>query len=179
MLLGLGRIVGHQIGLADVLVGAAMARVELERLLVVREGRLELAALAIGVAEVVLDVRVAGVAERGRGKRPDRAVPVLGRDGRLPCRIVRIEPAFFRLFLARIGEARARPEDQAEREHSDGETSGGVPDPHHDYLLASRCFTSRSSDRSPSAFRVSFASFSKYSRAFFLSPENSAAFAAP
>jgi hypothetical protein len=179
MLLGLGRVVGYQIGLADVLVGAAMARVELERLLVVREGRLELAALAIGVAEVILDIRVTRVAERGRGKRPDRAVPVLGRDSRLPRRIVRIEPAFFRLVLARIREARARLEGKTEREHPDAEQSGGDPDAHHDYLLASRCFISRSSDRSPSAFRVSFASFSKYSRAFFLSPENSAAFAAP
>src|SRR5262245_38814924 len=138
MLLGLDRIVGHQVGLADVLVGTAMARVELERLLVVREGRLELAALAIRVAEVVLDVRVAGVAERGGGERPDRTVPVLGADGRLPCRIVRIEPAFLRLFLTRIGEARARPDDQAEREPPDGEPSGGVPDAHRDYRPARR-----------------------------------------
>ena len=65
MLLGLGRVVGNQVRLADVLVSAAMAGVELERLLVVREGGLELAALAIGVAEVILDVRVTRVAERG------------------------------------------------------------------------------------------------------------------
>src|SRR5262245_7830481 len=178
MFLGLGRVVGHQVRLADVFVRAAMAGVELERLLIVREGRLELAALPIGIAEIILDVRVAGVAERGGGEQPDRAVPVLGGDGRLPRRVVRVEPAFLGLLVVGIGEARARPEEQAEREQASGEQVRDL-DAGHVYRLARRCFSSRSSDRSPSAFRVSFASFSKYSRAFFLSPENSAAFAAP
>src|SRR5882724_1172993 len=179
MLLGLGRVVGHQVRLADVLVSAAMAGVELQRLLVVREGRLELAALAIGVAEVILDVRVARVAERGRGKRPDRAIPVLGRDGRFPRRIVRVEPSLLRLVVGRIGANRARQQGKAEPEHADPEQAGADPDAEHRYRLASRCFISRSSERSPSEFRVSLASFSKYSRAFFWSPENSAALAAP
>src|SRR5262245_19558262 len=178
MLLGLGRVVGYQVRLADVFVGAAMAGVELERLLIVREGRLELAALPIGIAEVILDVRVAGVAKRGRGERPDRAGPVLGGDGRLPRRIVRIEPSFLGLLVVCIRKARARLEDKAEREQARGEQVRDL-DADHAYRLASRCFSSRSSDRSPSALRVSLASFSKYSRAFFLSLDNSAALAAP
>src|SRR5262245_47384949 len=148
MLLGLGRIVGHQVRLADVFVSAAMAGVELERLLIVGEGRLELAALPIRIAEVILNVRVARVAERRGGEGPDRAVPVLGGDGRLARRVVRVESPFLGLLVVRIGEARARPEEKAEREQADAEQVRDL-EADHAYRLASRCFISRSSERSP------------------------------
>jgi hypothetical protein len=44
------------------LVRAAVARIERQRLLIMRERRFELAQLAIGVAEIVLDVGVVVVA---------------------------------------------------------------------------------------------------------------------
>src|SRR6266545_5035454 len=91
VLLGLGQVVGHEVRLTEVLVGAAMAGIELQRAPVMREGGLELAALAVGIAEVVLDVGVARVAKDSRGKQPDRGIPVLGRDGRFPGRVLRVE----------------------------------------------------------------------------------------
>lgn len=152
-----------------------MAGIELQRALIVRESQLELAALAVGVAEVVLDVGVAGVTEGDRGKRPDRGIPVLGRDGRFSGRVLRVELSLLRRLVGRVGAGRARQQGEAEAEQDDGNLDADRVA----YLLASRCFASRSSGRSPSAYRVSRASFSKYSRAFFASPEASAALAAP
>ena len=70
MFLGFGQVVGHEVRLTDVLVGTTMAGIGLQGALIVREGERKLAALAVGVAEVVLDVGVARVAKGGRGKRP-------------------------------------------------------------------------------------------------------------
>src|SRR6266566_8623882 len=63
VLFGLRELVHDQVGLADVLVCAAVARVELQRALIVPEGAIELASIAIGVAERVLDVSIARVAQ--------------------------------------------------------------------------------------------------------------------
>ena len=84
------------------------------------ERELEVASLTIRMAEIVLDVGIASVAERGGGERPDRARPVLHRHGRLPRRIVRVYRLLGRRFAGiatrhhqheRGGEAeqRARP----------------------------------------------------------------------
>jgi hypothetical protein len=108
VLLGLGQVVGHEVRLTEVLVGAAMAGIELQRAPVMREGWLELAALAVGVAEVVLDVGVARVAKDSRGKQPDRGIPVLGRDGRFPGRVLRVELSLLRRLVSRVSEGRAR-----------------------------------------------------------------------
>ena len=121
MLLGLAQVVGHEVRLADVLVGAAMAGIELQRPLIVREGGLELATLAVGVAEIVLDVGVARIAKGGGGKQPDRGAPVLGRNGRLPRRVVRIELSLLRRLLGRLAEGRAR-------HHGEGEAQTDQPD---------------------------------------------------
>src|SRR5215510_3582522 len=133
MLLGLGQVIGHQVRLAHVLVGAAMARVDLQRTLVVHEGGLELAALAVGVAQVVLDVGVARIAERGGGKQPDRGAPVFRRDGRFPRRVIRIELSFLRCLLGRLGEDYARREGETQAEQADSDleadhTVTGWPD---------------------------------------------------
>src|SRR5947199_3238887 len=59
VLLGFRQVVDDEIGFAGVLVRAAMPGIELQRPLVVLEGEIELPALSVRVAEVVLDVRVA------------------------------------------------------------------------------------------------------------------------
>jgi len=61
-----------------------MPWIELERTLVVLEGKVELPSVSIRMAKIVLDVGVARVAERGGGKRLDRRLPVLVLDGALP-----------------------------------------------------------------------------------------------
>src|SRR5215475_4894446 len=62
VLLGRGWVAENQIGLAEMLVGAAMARIEHQRLLVVSDRRPDLAQPPIGIANVVLDVGVARIA---------------------------------------------------------------------------------------------------------------------
>src|SRR5258705_8967859 len=64
VLLGLREVAGHEVGLAHVLVRAAVARAEHEGALVVAECVGEVAGIAVCEAEVVLDVGVAGVAQR-------------------------------------------------------------------------------------------------------------------
>src|SRR5207245_315870 len=111
-----GRVVDYEISLADVFVRAAMPRIELQCPLVMPEGELELAGMAIRVAEIVLDVGVARVAERGGGERPDRGIPVLRLDGRFPRRVIRIELRSERRLVGRIGDGRRRQQRQAETE---------------------------------------------------------------
>src|SRR6266446_10131990 len=62
VLLGRGRLAEHQMGFAEMLVGAAMARIEHQRLLVMSDRRPHLAQPPIGIANVVLDVGVARIA---------------------------------------------------------------------------------------------------------------------
>ena len=66
MRFGLVLFADHQIRLADIFVRAAVPRVQLQRTLVAGEGLRHLAGVAVRVAEVVLDVGVARVAQRRR-----------------------------------------------------------------------------------------------------------------
>src|SRR5215510_12687528 len=68
VLFGLRELVHHQVCLADVLVCAAVARVELQRALIVPEGEIELAGMAISIAEIVLDICITRVAQCRRVK---------------------------------------------------------------------------------------------------------------
>src|SRR5215468_12151924 len=72
VLLRLRQVVDHEVGLAHVLVGSAMAGIELERAPVVIERELELARVTVRVAKIVLDISVPRVTQRGGGKRLDR-----------------------------------------------------------------------------------------------------------
>ena len=56
--LGLGEIAGHQVGLAQIFVGAAVLRIQGQRLVVVPEGGIEVAELAVRETEVVLGIGV-------------------------------------------------------------------------------------------------------------------------
>src|SRR5215470_20398921 len=118
MLLSLRQIVDDEVRLTDVLVSTAMAGIELQGALIMHEGRLQIAALAVRVTEVVLDVGVACVAKRSRGKRPDRSAPVLRCDGRLPGRVLRVD-LLLRRLLGRIRENPGWLQGQAEAEQTD------------------------------------------------------------
>ena len=68
MLFRLGDVADQEVGLAHVLVGAAVLGVELKSLFVVREGRVQVALIALRVAQQVGDVRARRVAQpRGVG----------------------------------------------------------------------------------------------------------------
>jgi hypothetical protein len=104
VLLRLRQIVDEQVGFPDVLVRPAMPRVELERPLVVLERLLHLSGIAIGEAEVVLDVRIARVADcRGR-QRADRCRPVPRLDRLLACRVIGAERGCAGVLLRVDGE---------------------------------------------------------------------------
>ena len=65
----------HEVGFADVLVRAAMARIELDGALVVFEREVVLLQVAVGIAKHVLQVRLVGMAhlralEKARGVGP-------------------------------------------------------------------------------------------------------------
>src|SRR5438105_1653129 len=94
MLLGLVEPAGHQLGLADVFVGAAVVRVVPQRLVVVDEGRLELAGLAVREAEPVLGRRVGLDARDIALERLDRGRVLLGLDLRDRLRVLRVERGF-------------------------------------------------------------------------------------
>ena len=73
MLFGFGEIALHQIGFTEVFVRAAVPRIERQSLLIVLHCRIELPQTAIGVAEIVLDIGIAGIAKPGRRECLDRA----------------------------------------------------------------------------------------------------------
>ena len=93
VLLGLGEIADHQKGLADVLVGAKVLGVEVERPPVVREGVIEPAEIAIAVGEQVEDVRVARIGLRRSREKARGAFPVAGLD----CLLAALDIALVRL----------------------------------------------------------------------------------
>ena len=64
MLLGTREIADHQVGFSRVFVGAAVAGIQLERAPVVLERGVELAEIAVGVAEIVLEVGIFRVTQR-------------------------------------------------------------------------------------------------------------------
>jgi len=62
MLSRIGEVARHEVGLADVLVGSAVARIQRERPLVVLERRFQLPESAVGETKIVLQVSVVWVA---------------------------------------------------------------------------------------------------------------------
>jgi hypothetical protein len=73
LLLGFGSVAEHQICFAEMLMGAAVPRIERRRPPVVPERRVQLPQTAVGVTEIVLDIGIAVVAQAGRRKRCDCA----------------------------------------------------------------------------------------------------------
>ena len=69
LLFGLVDLIGEQIRLAQIFVRAAMTRVQLQGALVVLERGVQIAGVAIRIAEIVLDIGIARVAQRCRGER--------------------------------------------------------------------------------------------------------------
>src|SRR5439155_10572470 len=128
MLFRLREVVDHQIGLADVLVRASMSGIELERPPIVLERELELPGVTIRVAEIVLDVGIARVSERGGGERPDRGFPALRLDGRFPRREIRVQLRAGRRLVGRVGRDRSRQQRERKAEQRDGraETAHGA-----------------------------------------------------
>src|SRR6266850_11820 len=88
LLLRLLHLVRQEIGLAQVFARAAMARVELERALLMLERGIELPGVAIGVTEEILDVGVAIVLQKRLVQALDSALPVLRFDRFLSSGIV-------------------------------------------------------------------------------------------
>ena len=59
---GFRKVVHDQVSLADIFMRAAVTRTERERALIVPESGIELACVAVGVTEVVLDIGIARIA---------------------------------------------------------------------------------------------------------------------
>src|SRR5258708_40084235 len=76
-LLGLGEIAQHQIGLAEMLMRAAVAGIQHQRLLIMADSRPQLTQPPIGVADVVLDIGIEWIAQRGELERSDCTIPIL------------------------------------------------------------------------------------------------------
>src|SRR5260221_6483011 len=115
LLLRFLHVVRQEISLAQVFARAAMARVELERALVVLEGGIELPGIAIGVTEEILDVGVAIVLQERLVQALDGALPVLRFDRLLSRGIVGSGGRCRRVLLARVRlRSRDRDEDACE-----------------------------------------------------------------
>src|SRR5262249_50268121 len=78
LLPGFGRIAKNQIKFTEVLVGAAVTPIEQYGFLIMLHRWAQLAQPAIGIADVILDIGVARVAQRRALERRDRPIPVLG-----------------------------------------------------------------------------------------------------
>src|SRR5437899_6768483 len=88
------------------------------------EGELELPALAVRVAEVVLDVRVARVAQRCRGQAREGNTPVPRVNGMPAGRIVRVEALSRRIVRPGIGGRPRRPRRASRRPQDDADYAG-------------------------------------------------------
>src|SRR5229473_5699781 len=91
MLLGVGRTIENQIGLADIFVRADMAGVDGERLLVVLQRAIRIAGFARGVAHQVVGVGVPGILGNNLLEERQRALVVPGLDHRLGAREVGVD----------------------------------------------------------------------------------------
>jgi hypothetical protein len=80
VLFGFDSVALHQVCFAEVLVRAAVPRIERQRLLVMSHRRIKLPQTAIGVSEIVLNIGIAVIAQPCGRKRLDGAVPVAGDD---------------------------------------------------------------------------------------------------
>ena len=85
MLFGFREIASGQMGFTEVFVRAAVPRIEGQSLPIVLHCRIELPQTAIGVAEIVLDIGIAGIAKPCRRERLDRSFPLAGARS-LACR---------------------------------------------------------------------------------------------
>ena len=72
----LGLVAGQQVGLADVLVRAAVLGLELQRLAIVLEGLVVPVLVPEGVAQPVAQVGVRGFGDKGDVEMVDRTLPV-------------------------------------------------------------------------------------------------------
>ena len=106
MLLGLGDVADHQVGLAGVLVGSTVAWIQLERPPVVRERGIELPELPVCEAEVVVQVGVVWVAERRPAEALRGLAPVLALERLLARRVVGIARDRVGIGLLRVGGRR-------------------------------------------------------------------------
>src|SRR2546430_11034022 len=68
----------HQIEFTEMLVRTAVTAIERQCPLVIVHRRPELPQPAIGIADVVLDVRIVGLAQRSKLERRDGRIPILG-----------------------------------------------------------------------------------------------------
>src|SRR5204863_679882 len=106
VLLGLGDVADHQVGLAGVLVGSTVAWIQLERPPVVRERGIELPELPVCEAEVVVQVGVVWVAEHRPAEALRGLAPVLALERLLARRVVGIERDRVGIGLIRVGGRR-------------------------------------------------------------------------
>src|SRR2546430_871047 len=74
MLFGCGPLANDKGGLAKMFVRAAMTRIERERLLIMPNRRSELPEAPIRIADIVLDIRIAWIAQRRRLEHGDRRI---------------------------------------------------------------------------------------------------------
>src|SRR5258708_17000496 len=121
-----------------------MARVELQRARIVLEGERHLAEVAVGVAQIILDVSVARITQRRGRQQPYCALPVLPLDRLPPTNVLGIAGA---VVVAWVGE-RGQGAGQQQRQRCPAQQ------PAH-FAMARYCFSSTISGRSPSASRVS------------------------
>src|SRR5207249_8037762 len=111
-------------------VRTAVPGIDLQGPRVMLEGQFELSALAVRVAEVVLDFRVARVAQRCRGQAREGNTPVPRVNGMPAGRIVRVEARSRRIVRPGIGGRRGRPRRDTRR-HQDDPEYPGVRATHH------------------------------------------------
>jgi hypothetical protein len=90
LLFRLGEVVLHQVELAEVFACAAVFGVEGQRPVVMFQRDLEIARVALGITQQILDVGIVAVALGGGVQRGNRARPVLGVDGFLAGGVIRV-----------------------------------------------------------------------------------------
>lgn len=103
VLLRARQVACHEECLADVLVGATMARVELDRAPVVLESELVLLQVAVGKAEAVLQVRMVGLAHFRALEQAGGILPVLHLARPLARSVVRIAGGEIRISFVGSG----------------------------------------------------------------------------
>ena len=118
MAFGCCDIAGQQIRLADVFVRATMARVKRDRLLVMLERQVEALQVAVGVAQVVVQVGIFGIADGSFLEAPRRFTPVFAVDGLLASSLIGIARGQVGVGFVRLGESRPRRRKEKCRQRS-------------------------------------------------------------
>jgi len=83
-----------------------MPGIQVEGFAIVLERLIEPTGIAIGRAQVILDIGVAAVPESRLAEEPDRGAPVLRFDRLLTGRVVGVKPTLCWVFLKGIAKAR-------------------------------------------------------------------------